>query len=206
MQRRKFLIGMGSLAAGSAAAMGTGAFSFGQMDRGISAAFVADDQAYLQFINGKENSEYSQTSNGKIEFNFNSNDNASGHGLNVDSVYLFDDIARIYNHGSQEVDLSVPDTTSDGFWSTNFVPYVGDGDGASQGSRSSIWPKDGQTQEFDSKLNSRAGISSLSDLINTNPNSVTLGVGDGVKFGVALSATQSTGSKSTELTLRAVET
>jgi len=197
---------MGSLAAGAAAATGTGAFSFMQTDRDISLEVVSDADAYLAFQNGHENPEYSSVSNGKIEFNLDSNANVGGDGLNPDSVYLFDDIARIVNQGNQDVELSVPETTSDGFWSTNFVAYVGNASGSDQGSRQSIWPKDGKTGPFDDRLNDRSNVEDLDDLIDTNSSSVNLGVGTDVPFGVAIAATDSGASESTGITFRAEET
>ena len=202
------MIGLGSLAAGGAAATGTGAFSFMQTDRGVSLEVVNDSQSFLAFKRGGESGEYSQvTSDGKIQFNLDSNANVGGNGMNPDSVYLFDDIARIQNQGSQEVELRVPDTTSNGFWSTNFVAYVGDGTGESAGTRQSIWPKDGKTDSFKSKLNDRTNVDDLDDLINLNPSSVTIPAGHSEKFGVAIAAPSSAGaSKSTGITFRAEET
>jgi hypothetical protein len=48
MQRRKFLIGMGSLAAGGAAAMGTGAYESLEADRNAKMKVTTDDSAYMQ--------------------------------------------------------------------------------------------------------------------------------------------------------------
>lgn len=208
MERRKFTMGLGTLAAGAAATMGTGAFSFAQTDRGIDLDVVADNQAYLQFYAGNENPQYADTSSDQIKFEFDGDDNTSGQGINPESVYLFDDVARVANQASQEVALSVPDTANNGFWSTNFVVYVGDGTGSSKGTRASIWPKDGNTDAFDDLLNDRSGIGSLSDLIDTGPDSVTLGVGDHESLGFAFAAPSdgSTPSKSTGITLRAEET
>ena len=205
MKRRKFVVGLGSLAAGGAAAMGTGAFSFAQTDRNIELDVVADNNAYLALQSQGENSEYSELNNGKLEFNLGGNANVPGDGLNPDSVYLFDGIGRIANQGNQKIELSVPDTTSNGFWSTNFVAYVGQGDGTHQGNRQSIWPKDGKTSEFDARLNSRTNVGSLSDLINTGPDSVEIAAGRAKWFGVAIAATDEGVSKSTGITLRAEE-
>ena len=203
MKRRKFAVGLGSLAAGGAAATGTGAFSFAQTDRGIDLAVVSDTDAFLAFREGTENSEHASVDDGRINLNFGSDANAGGSGLNEGSVYLFDDVARILNQGTQEVDVSVPETTSDGFWSTNFVAYVGQ-----DGSRQSIWPKDGKTSEFDDLLNNRASSpNSLSDLIDTGPNSAEVDVGNSLHLGVALAIPEDPGysGKSTQITIRAEE-
>lgn len=47
MDRRKFMLGLGSLAAGGAAAMGTGAFTSTQADRGLTITTAADNNALL---------------------------------------------------------------------------------------------------------------------------------------------------------------
>jgi len=206
MQRRKFVLGLGSLAAGGAAATGTGAFSFTQTDRNISLDVVADNNAYLALQSQGENSEYSGYNNGKLEFTLDSDANVPGDGLNPDSVYLFDGIGRVANQGNQKIKLSVPETSKNGFWSTNFVAYVGQGTGTNKGSRQSIWPKDGNTGEFDSRLNSRTNADSLSDLINTSPSSVEIAAGSAEWFGVAIAAPKNAGvSKSAGITLRAEE-
>ena len=47
MNRRKFTIGIGSLAAGSAAAIGTGAFTSVEADRGVEIDVVGDAKAFV---------------------------------------------------------------------------------------------------------------------------------------------------------------
>ncbi|HKL28377.1 MAG TPA: hypothetical protein VJ898_03820, partial [Natrialbaceae archaeon] len=49
MDRRKFLVGMGSLAAGGAAVMGTGAFNSTDIRREVSVNVADDNQAYVSF-------------------------------------------------------------------------------------------------------------------------------------------------------------
>jgi hypothetical protein len=49
MERRKFLIGAGALASGSAAAVGTGAFSSVEATRSVDVSTTGDTSAYLQF-------------------------------------------------------------------------------------------------------------------------------------------------------------
>ena len=200
MQRRKFLIGAGSVAAGGAAVMGTGAFSFMQTDRGVNMNVVSDENAFVALTGGDENGAYSDVSSGEIEFNYTDAAGVGGEGLNPQSVYLFDDVAEIANSGTQEVELSVPDTTSDGFWSTNFVAYAQE-DSTSR--RESIWSKDGKTTAFDDRLNDRSDVSSLSDLINTSTDSITIPTGESVLLGMAFAGGNEGESKSTSITLRA---
>ena len=188
---------MGSTAAGASALVGSGAFTFAQMDRGIQVDVVNDDRAYLGLKEGGENGDYANVNSGKIEFAF-TDGQVNGDGLNPDSVYLFDDVARVVNRGNQTIELSIPDTTNNGYWSTNFVAYVG-----TDGDRRSVWPKDGDTSNFDDLLNSRTDVGSLSDLIDTNPNSVEIDVGNMEELGFAFAAPEDTTTKSTAITLRA---
>ncbi|MFB6252667.1 MAG: hypothetical protein ABEI27_13470 [Halobellus sp.] len=85
MQRRKFLIGMGSLAASGAAAIGTGAFSTVQASRNVSANVAADDQALLA-LRDKTNGEIvRQNSSDQLVIDFTANGRASG--INPDAVH-----------------------------------------------------------------------------------------------------------------------
>ena len=52
MKRRKFLIGAGSLAAGSAAAMGTGAYSYAEADRTVTVDTTGDGYVDQSTVSG----------------------------------------------------------------------------------------------------------------------------------------------------------
>lgn len=108
MKRRKVLTGLGALAAGSAAAVGTGAFSQAKVrDRSVNVAIAPDDRSFLGLdtnYEGLENSEYAtQTDDGELKLHFNENAdvpgggflNAGATGLNPDSRYYFDDVFAI---------------------------------------------------------------------------------------------------------------
>ena len=102
MERRKFVLGLGSLAAGGAAAMGTGAIE--QMDSGDRAVTLAatnDNSAYFQLEPGK----YSQINgDGKLEIVLNS--------LNPSSTSTLDDVYYIRNSRPQTMDVWVTDGSS----------------------------------------------------------------------------------------------
>ncbi|WP_379781970.1 hypothetical protein [Halorubrum tibetense] len=84
MERRKFVIGMGALASGAAAAMGTGAFSAAQInDRDVDIAVNADDSALIQLHPG-EYGERVFYEDGQLEISF---DGDGGSGINPNSVY-----------------------------------------------------------------------------------------------------------------------
>jgi hypothetical protein len=99
VERRKFLIGAGSLIAGGAAATGTGAFSQASSgERDITVTTSSDDNAMLQLKEAQEDGSYGQDEDfvsydgdGEIRFDIETN----GAGVNQDSTYFFDDILEI---------------------------------------------------------------------------------------------------------------
>jgi len=99
MQRRNLLIGMGSLAAGGAAAMGTGAFTAAQIqDRQANITVNGDDEALIQLIPGDgptvSNNRVGYTENDELFISFDDSDSgqstdpdAGGVGINPNSYY-----------------------------------------------------------------------------------------------------------------------
>ena len=107
MQRRKFLVGMGSLAAGSAAAMGTSAFSFVQANRDVTVSVAGDSSALLKLEpNSGPNGEYAETENGEVALDF-TDTSEGGSGLNDRTFVNFEDVLTVTNQGTQPVNLSV---------------------------------------------------------------------------------------------------
>jgi len=129
MQRRKFVLGLGSLAAGGAAAMGTGAVSqFNSGDRHIDVETVGDASAYIALQRPDDGlSDGGDTRNGnfvsydgnKMRLYFDSDNPTSarsgdpqtgnslgGTGVNEDSTYWFDgtfDIRNLSNNSGSGV-------------------------------------------------------------------------------------------------------
>jgi len=99
---------MGSLAAGSAAAMGTGAFTSVRADRSISAEVVSDNEAYLHL--DASVSDYAEETGNTVEFQFNSDAGATGQGLNDNASTFINDVLKIENRGTQTVRLQVGDS------------------------------------------------------------------------------------------------
>ena len=85
MDRRKFVIGVGSLAAGGAAAMGTGAFSAAQLDNRNVDIGVSTDESALIGLRAGEDELVTQDSDGKLDIDFTSSN--GGDGVNPDSTY-----------------------------------------------------------------------------------------------------------------------
>jgi hypothetical protein len=120
MKRRKFVVGLGSLAAGGAAAAGTGAVSqFNSGDRSIEVETVGDASAYIALQRPDDGlSDGGDTRNGnfvefdgdKMALEFTSDNPTSarsgnpqegnplgGDGVNPDSTYYFDGTFQIRN-------------------------------------------------------------------------------------------------------------
>jgi hypothetical protein len=111
VKRRKFLIGVGSLVAGSAAAVGTGAVTNSSSERGLKGRVASDKNGYIalepntggaghhaQFV------EYDD--NGELTLNFDKA-GEDGNGLNPDSVMSFRSAFTITNQNNAGNDLQV---------------------------------------------------------------------------------------------------
>jgi len=109
MKRRKFLIGAGSVAVGSAAATGTGAFTSVDANRTISVNTAADSDALLQLTpSGGENGAFAEQSNGTLEIaidgsNTDSDGQPAGSGINDNANTIIRDIFDITSQGTQPV-------------------------------------------------------------------------------------------------------
>jgi hypothetical protein len=119
MQRRKLIAAVGSLAAGGAATVGTGAFTTVQADRTVEVEVAGDADAYLRLAaTGSPNSDaYVSTDDGQVSFDFSSDGGGEGSGFNLDSVTVIDSLLQVANQGAQSVyfhaDLSGLDLSDD---------------------------------------------------------------------------------------------
>ncbi|MDB2244986.1 hypothetical protein PM076_01040 [Halorubrum ezzemoulense] len=84
MERRKFVIGLGSLAAGGAAATGTGAFTTAEASRTVTVETANDRNAEIAMIPG-DGSDITLNEEGEIELDL------TQHGVNVNSTYSWGD-------------------------------------------------------------------------------------------------------------------
>jgi len=85
MERRKFLIGMGSLAAGTAAATGTGAFTAMSATRDANIDVVTDSDGLIGLVDTSDGNVVRTTDNGELTIDFTADGNAGG--VNIDSQY-----------------------------------------------------------------------------------------------------------------------
>lgn len=106
MQRRKFLTGVGALAAGSAAAVGTGAFTSVRAERNINVAVAGDNEAYLAL--DASVSDYAEETGNTLELQFDgSNSGQNGQGLNANADTTFQNVMRIENQGTETIRLQL---------------------------------------------------------------------------------------------------
>lgn len=121
MQRRKLLTGLGMLAAGGAATVGTGAFTSAEASRSVTVTVEGDADAYLSLdaSTSSENSGFTTQSADGIGIDINDvtgvTDPADGVGLN--SVYEFDKLFQVENQGTQEIEFEIETLSGDDFGS-----------------------------------------------------------------------------------------
>lgn len=113
MQRRKFLVGLGATVSGSAAAVGTGAFTSVEANRQVDVQVAGDANAYLGLKNsGDANEVYFDTSNDEHAVNF-ANSGNGGSGVNPNADTVAESVFTITNQGTQAVEVSLEATSSD---------------------------------------------------------------------------------------------
>ena len=119
MERRNFLIGMGSTAAGASALIGSCAFSRVRSQRNVTIQVAKDSNAYLglKSISDSKNSQnyVSTDTEGHLKISIGKHDdydpskveaNTTGEGVNSDSFTFFDDLFEICNQGKAKATIS----------------------------------------------------------------------------------------------------
>jgi hypothetical protein len=111
MQRRKFLVGMGSLAAGSAATLGTSAFEGAYIhgDRSLELDVESDDAAYLKLIDTSQYASYEGVSGGWEGGQGVSQLTVTVDRLNPNMDTRLDDVFRVQNSTGETFDLKIAD-------------------------------------------------------------------------------------------------
>jgi hypothetical protein len=110
MKRRKFVVGLGSLAAGTAAAIGTGAFDqAGLRNRNSDIRVTTDQQGFLALrpTGSPDQEKYVSFNGDRLSVDIDGDAAGGGEGVNEDSYYYFKNLFKIVNHGSQEVELNI---------------------------------------------------------------------------------------------------
>jgi hypothetical protein len=141
MQRRKLLTAMGSLAAGGAAAMGTGAFTSVSANRSVDVEVADDADALLSIdtIPGAANAEYVDTSGETVSIDLTETNVAGNTGLNANATTKIKDLLRIKNQGTQNVYVWIsgdPDGVRFAVQGSSQIQNAGTGAGENQGALS----------------------------------------------------------------------
>jgi len=110
--RRKFIAGLGALATGSAAAMGTGAFTSVSAERTAKINVAGDSAALLSLDAGSgSNSAYAtETGNGEVRVELDGSDDvySDAGGVNADATTKILETFEVKNQGTQPVAVHVP--------------------------------------------------------------------------------------------------
>ncbi|GAA0524273.1 Protein of unknown function [Halorubrum aquaticum] len=117
MKRRGLIAGIGAAVAGAGGMLGTGAFTSVNADRMATVAVADESDSFLAiFPSGSQpNATFAtaDSGDGEIALDFNNaNDTwqgtpTSSQGVGVDSTYIFDDVFRIENQGTQDVYVDI---------------------------------------------------------------------------------------------------
>jgi hypothetical protein len=113
MNRRKFLAMLGTAAAGTSAAVGTGAFTSVSADRSVSVQVADDADAFLAMTpsNGP-NGDYASSNDGELVVQLNGSDGTPpGGGVNDDAVTKIKDVFRMRNQGTQRIYVYIEDSS-----------------------------------------------------------------------------------------------
>lgn len=102
-KRRNFIAGLGVLATGSAAAVGSGAFTSVEADRDVTVEVVNDSSGYLSLIpdpEGTHGNQYvKENSSGGFTLTIDS--------LNAEGRVVIKDLFEVANSGTQEVEVTL---------------------------------------------------------------------------------------------------
>jgi hypothetical protein len=115
MNRRQFVASLGVIASGSAAAIGTGAFSSTEAERNIDVKVAGDSSALLgiQPTDSSNGNYVDTTSNDALAINLTGSNNNigdglnGGQGLNANAITSIADVFEIKNQGTQTVEVRV---------------------------------------------------------------------------------------------------
>jgi hypothetical protein len=129
IQRRKFLIGLGAVAAGSATVVGTGAFSSAAMpDRQVTVTVDDDASAQIALVPG-DDPDVTLSGSGELQLVL---DGGDGEGVNIDAVYTWGDhdepstdhAFKIVNNDDQDYDdVVLTYEVDDDSWIDNSTTY-----------------------------------------------------------------------------------
>jgi len=114
MERRKFVVGLGALTTGTAAATGTGALSIQESTRDVNVDIASDSDGTLAFSthpSSLENTQFVETTDGQVTLQFDGQ--GENDGLNPDSTYHFDNLFQITNTTPDTLEITFDKTGLD---------------------------------------------------------------------------------------------
>ena len=97
---------MGTVGGGAAVVTGTGAFTSVTADRTVNVEVAGDASALLAIEGTGEHSDYIDNSDGNGEFGIDLS-GGSASGVNADAITVVEDLFKVTNQGTQEVNLDV---------------------------------------------------------------------------------------------------
>ncbi|MEF8900808.1 MAG: hypothetical protein V5A25_06270 [Halovenus sp.] len=135
MDRRKFLIGAGSLAAGGAAALGSGAFTRVEAQRAVSIEVATDENAYLGLkpLNTPNSNNFVELDElGHLAIDIGEHSDAAeagadvtepALGVNSDSFTYFDGMFEVCNQGKADAKISytLPEAPDERAYDDDFI-------------------------------------------------------------------------------------
>jgi hypothetical protein len=180
MQRRKLLAGLGSLAAGGAAVIGTGAFTSVSANRGVAVNVADDSDALLSITKDTRGgsvtanaNEYVDTSGQTVSLDITETDSGAD-GINDDATTVIDDLLTVTNQGTQDVFIGYTHPASP---NGNFALYHEDQDFRGPGGGSN-YDASGGNYNNDGQLNINTAPDNDGD---GNPDLVNLQPGKSLK-------------------------
>ena len=184
MERRKFTIGLGALATGSAAAMGTGAFDLVTAEREVDVNVAGDESAYLA-LEALDDAYADGTDGGTLELDFSGDlTDQNGDGVNDEAVSVFLDLFRLENQGTETIQVTV--ATAD------------DASGSPQASGYTADDLNNPILSFDEEEGDGSAFLGEGELTGPNGHVVSLGPGDSVVVHATFDTTDN-GSEETPL-------
>lgn len=119
MKRRVLIAGIGAAVTGAGGILGTGAFTSVDADRTATVAVAQENESFLAIFpsDGQPNGTFATqgAGNGAEEIGLDFNDaggtSSGSQGVGTDSTYIFDDVFRVENQGTQDVYIDIASLT-----------------------------------------------------------------------------------------------
>lgn len=114
MRRRKFVLGLGTVAVGGSTLLGSGAFSSVEAHRSITVEVADDNEAFLALVPTTEYTIVSGNGMFTLDLTPNNPTDAGGTGVNANAETIIKDAFKVENRGTQTVEISFKGGTLSG--------------------------------------------------------------------------------------------